>query len=98
LASGPAAAAAAAQSNSWFARPRSMDSSRPLPRTHSSDKWSSIDLESAKPSGEGESSTAGQDRTWSDRWSLASLRGAMFPLSRSTSDITTRMASSRLPV
>ncbi|KAG0601722.1 hypothetical protein M758_11G135100 [Ceratodon purpureus] len=93
-------------STSWFARPRSMDlgtRDQSLLREHSRENWSSIDLETGKPAATGVSTSkddsskgpaiagVGSERAWSDRWSLASLRGVMFPLSRTTSDISSRV-------
>lgn len=84
-------------SGSWFTRARSMDLATRDRNLQSSDSINGIvvDLESGKPAAapgasisKGESSAgAAPERAWSDRWSLASLRGAMFPLSRSSSDI-----------
>lgn len=99
-------------SSRWFTRARSLEVARSRDRaeysreTYSRDEWVTIDLETGKaatnadaevPSSSSSKVPAAPERAWSERWSLASLKGAMiFPLSRSTSDVSSR--SAHLPV
>lgn len=94
-----------------FLRPESMDSASSskesaFPAVNPHDHWVTIDLRAneastAEPIARADNSAAASvsERAWSGRWSLSTfsnLRGVMFPLRRSTSDLVLR--ESRPPV
>lgn len=94
-----------------FLRSESMDSAssrkeNTFPAVNPHDHWVTIDLRgneasTAEPSARSDTSAAASvsERTWSGRWSLSTLsnlRGVMFPLRRSTSDLV--LQAGRAPV
>lgn len=94
-----------APSRRWFTRARSLELGRG--RVEEREKWVTIDLETGKAAaaiaeGSSSSSSSGSseralpERAWSERWSL---RGAVrFPLTRSTSDVSSSRPSAILPI
>jgi hypothetical protein len=94
-----------------FLRSESMDSAssrneNTFPAVNPHDHWVTIDLRgneasTAEPSARADTSAAASvsERAWSGRWSLSNLsnlRGVMFPLRRSTSDLV--LQAGRPPV
>lgn len=90
-----------APSASWFPRPRSMDLGL-IRNRYAQGNPTATDIDSRKSStgasmSKAETSTVASERSWSDRWSLSSIRSAMFPLSRTTSDVSSGV-NHRLPI
>lgn len=98
-----------APSRRWFKRAQSLELG-PRRGVQEREEWVTIDLESGKAAtaelaqGSGSSSSSGSssgralpERAWSERWS--GFRGAVrFPLTRSTSDVSSSHKSAILPI